>query len=302
MHALVEPLRQKLAATRRWWRTTRLLNGLAWAVSIVVLMGLICYHWDAHWTLNTRGRELWRLVIVGAGGGALLLMGLRALLVRLPDMRLAADVERRYPVLRERLLTALDLVPALSVAGGAPLPPNVSTFSPALTGAVVEEARRLSDDLDFRRAVSLRPLRRSLLTLVLTLVLLALHVALAGPAFANWMRRITDPQADIAPYARTRVQVIPDATLLPTGEGVWVAVKTWGDTADRCTLRVHRDSDRPDSWSDLKLTDPAAVPDRQAADEKNVRRFRVHLDHLTDSVTMVASANDGRSNEREIHV
>ena len=34
---------------------------------------------------------------------------LRPLMRRLPDMTLAADVERRYPVLRERLLTTLDL-------------------------------------------------------------------------------------------------------------------------------------------------------------------------------------------------
>jgi hypothetical protein len=303
MHPLVEPLRQKLAATRRWWRTTRLLNGLAWAVSVTVLLGLICFHWDAHWTLNMRGRELWRLAILGSGACVLLLTALRTLLAHLPDIRLAADVERRYPILRERLLTALDLAPALSLANGAPLPSNVPMFSPTLTGAVVEEASRLSDDLDFRRAVSLRPLRGSLLTLVFTLLLLALHIALAGPAFANWLLRIAHPKADIAPYARTRVQVIPGATLLPTGEGVWVAVKTWGDAADRCTLRVHRNGDRPDAWMDLKLTAPTALPDSGAgSDERNVRKFRYRLDHLSDSVTLTAQANDGHSNEREVRV
>jgi hypothetical protein len=301
-------LQQKIAATRRWWRATRVLGGLTWVLSVVIVLGLICYQCDRHLALSASAREAWRTGIELAGVLTLLTALLRPLTRRLPDMTLAADVERRYPVLRERLLTTLDLAPALETAGPAAIPSvsggsPQSNFSPALAGAVADETNRVAADLDFRRAVSLRPLRNGALTLVFMLVLLALQVAVAGPAFANWLRRMADPHADIAPYAGTRLQVTPDATLLPVGETTSVTIKTWGNIADKCELRIHRQDEPADAWTRITLQNPAPLPDLGVGrDEGNVRSFRYQLPKLAQNVTLVAYANDGHSNERDVRV
>jgi hypothetical protein len=298
-------LQQKIAATRRWWRATRVLGGLTWVLSVVIMLGLVCYQFDRHLALSASAREAWRAAIEIAGVFTLLAALLRPLTRRLPDMTLAADVERRYPVLRERLLTTLDLSPAMGTAGPVTLSSSATAgnFSPALAGAVADETHRVAADLDFRRAVSLRPLRNGGLTLIFVLLLLAVQVTVAGPAFANWLHRMADPHADIAPYAGTRLQVTPDANLLPVGEATSVTVKTWGNAADSCELRIHRQDDPADAWTRVVLHDPTPLPNfGSGRDEGNVRRFRYHLPKLAQNVALVAYANDGRSNEREVHV
>jgi hypothetical protein len=326
MKQIGEPLEQKLAATRRWWRATRLLVGLAWTVSVVLLLGLLCYHADRALVLSAGAREAWRFGILLAGLATLLLTVARSLLRPLPDTALAAVVERRYPVLRERLLTTIDLIPALAAPGLRLAPP---AFSPTIAESLVEETRRVADGLDFRRAVSLRPLRSATFLLICTLALLALEVAFAPGAFAVWLQRMAAPRADIAPFAATRIWLTPGADILPRGEGLAVTVITKGEPADRCLLRYRLDNDNTADWKSVELrpdagaggqrpgvrnTDPRsplqgrlgplpqsglAIPGAQRAD---ARQFHYRFPALAQNITLVAAANDGRSNERRVLV
>ena len=300
-----ETLRRKLGAVRLWWRATRVLSGLTWALSAVVLLALICYHSDRLLVLSSHAREMWRTGIEAAGLLLLILALLRPLLRRLSDVTLATDVERRFPVLRERLLTTLDLAPALAASqagtasnGGKPY---AQAFSTQMTDALARETHQAASDLNFRRAVSLRPLRNGVLTCAFTLVLLGLHMVFAREAFATWLRRMADPRADIAPYAKTRVQILPDAVLLPRGEGTSITVKTWGDPVTTCVLKVHQDGDDPKQWTTLQLSNPTPIANA-GADEKDARKFRYRFASLAHSVSLVASASDGRSNERSVIV
>src|SRR5262249_31901136 len=151
-----------------------------------------------------------------AGSAVLLGLWLRTLLHRVTDADLAADVERQFPALRERLLTTISLMPAMATATGA----TASGFSHSISTALAQETERESAELNFRRAVDTRPVRVASLAVVFTVGLLALHIALAPEAFANWMKRMANPRADVAPWANTRVWVQPSATILPRGAGV----------------------------------------------------------------------------------
>lgn len=75
-----EPLQRKLAATRHWWRLTRVLSGLTWVLSIVVLLALICYHSDRIIVLSVQAREMWRTGIALTAVLTLLLALLQPLL------------------------------------------------------------------------------------------------------------------------------------------------------------------------------------------------------------------------------
>ena len=268
-------LQRKLAAARQWWRLTRVLSGLTWVLSLVVLLALICYHSDRLLVLSVHARENWRIGIALTAGLTLLLALAQPLLRKLSDQKVATEVERRFPILRERLLTTLDLMPAFSGAHGASnhSKPYAHAFSEQMTTALAQETQQVASDLNFKHAVSLRPLRNGALTLIFTLALLFLHVFFAPEAFATWLRRMSDPHADIPPYAKTRVQVIPDVTFLPRGEGTYVTVKTWGDPVERCVLRVHQDGEDPKNWTDVELKNPVPIANA-SADEKDARKFR----------------------------
>src|SRR5207248_1321145 len=96
------------------------------------------------------------------------------------------------------------------------------------------------------RAVDIRPVRVAALAVVFTVGLLALHIALAPDAFANWVKRMNNPHADVAPWANTRVWVDPSAQILPRGAGLNVIVTTRGTAADRgCSICAGLSSTRP---------------------------------------------------------
>src|SRR5437016_5528672 len=101
MEPMGKPIQQKLDTTRRWWRVTRLMGGLAWTLAVLVVLALICFHTDRVLILSASARENWRLVIALVGLGVLGTAFLLTLLRRLTDADLAAEVERRYPVLKE---------------------------------------------------------------------------------------------------------------------------------------------------------------------------------------------------------
>lgn len=299
-------LERKLASMRQWWRTTRALSGLAWTVGIVIALGLICYHSDRFTGgLSVNAREIWRAIIIAGGLVTLIVALLRPLFRRLPDKALAAEVERRFPVLKERLLTTIDLIPALGTAGGsgsssAPSP----NFSRPLISALAEDTRLAAADLDFRRAVSLRPLQAASIAAALPLLILAVDVARSPDAFQNWLNRMMHIQSDIAPWADTRVWLTPEKTIMPRGDGLKVTVTTKGEPAEHCILRYRLEGDAADSWKSVELKKAEKREEGKGDSKKTETKneFTYKFPSLGQSVTLVAMANDGRSNERDVRV
>lgn len=310
-----ELLQQKLAATRRWWRISRVITGVTWVLSLVLLLALICYHSDRLIVLSVQARETWRTGIGITAFVTLALALLQPLLRRLSLTTVATDVERHFPVLGERLLTTLHFAPALAgvegnrhyrsmaddTKSGSTAKSSEGAYSEQLISELAKETVDVSSNLNFTRAVSLRPLRNGGLTLLFTLLLLLLHVVFSREAFATWMRRMADPRADIPPYAKTRVQIVPDKTLLARGDGTFVTIKTWGDPVDRCVLRIHQDGDGDKAWTNITLSNPKPVASSDP-DQKDVRAFRYQFRSLPQSITLIAAANDGRSNEKDVKV
>ena len=304
------PIQHKLAAARQWWRTTRVLSGVGWTVAAVVVLSLICYHADSRMVLSAGARETWR-VGIGAVGLIVLCVGIvRSLLRPLPDAVVAAHVEQKYPDLRERLLTAVDLSPSLAVAGA-----DSSGFSRSMTQALVDETQKAAAPLNFRRAVNLAPLRRAAVAAAAMLLLLAIEAGIAPSAFANWLNRMRDPHADIAPWANTRVYVKPEADLLPRGAGVGISIVTRGLSADKAVLHYRPAGDKNAPWKTVDLSgavalraDDATAPqptltsDHAPVGKEEIRKFHYQFDSLPMSVEMYATANDGRSNEQGVNV
>ncbi len=293
-------LKQKLAAARVWWRTARVVAGLAWIAVVVVSLGLACYHIDRWLALSAQARILWLYAISVAALVTLVFALLRPALQKRSDAAVAADVERRYPALRERLLTAIDLMPAMGAAGAAGF--DASGFSRPLTAALVEETQRDAAPLNFLRAVDVRPMRNALIFALLAILLAAGDRAMSQGAFDNWLARMRSPSADIAPWALTRVWLNPSAKRIATGGSVGVTIETRGIAADRAVLRYRMEKEN--DWKTVDLT-KAAVVDEPAMKDGHpnaVRRFTYKLPALTQTVFLAASANDGQANEKTVIV
>ncbi len=280
-------LEQKLTGLRVRVRLLRFAGGLLLAAAFFLLLALVCYHIDRLDPLTRSGRTLW-LTLLG-GGGALAAFGAAAaaFLPRCSDIWLAGLVERRFPDLKERLLTTLELSPAL-------LKPENVPFSLDMARALAAETEAATAEMDFTRAADTRFLKRCSMVFAAAGALFALDAALAGPAFAVWMQRMLHPRQDIAPYAATRVQILPDRTLLPTGSALTLTVRTWGVPAANAQLRVRSTDDAAGAWQKIALL--------HAKTEGHQSFFHAVLPHLAHTVQLVAFANDGRSNLRTITV
>ncbi len=306
-------LEQKLAGMRRYFRTTQFLTGTFWCVGVLAVLGLLCFHLDhATGGLSVGARYGWRwtaaiLLLVTA-----ILALVRPLFHRLTSSQLAAQVEIRYPVLKERLLTAVDLVPAMQGAGNATSP----GFSRSMASSLIRETLEASTKLDFRRAVHLKPLRTAFAVAALASLSLGVSAARLPEAFGNWMRRMANPAADIAPWAGTRVWVKPNTTLIAKNTGITLSVATLGDKAENCTLYYRPEGDATAAWKSVALKSPQQLSSTEAAklddgtsrlasnstQVPNGAKFTHKLPNLTETMTFYAVANDGRSNERRVQV
>src|SRR5689334_9270802 len=98
-------LQAKLEAARRRWRSLAVAGGFALCFAAVTTACLISFHMDRIVALTTPGRFAWLIVLLTVLGVSALFFVLVPIRRPLADETLAADVERAYPALNERLLS-----------------------------------------------------------------------------------------------------------------------------------------------------------------------------------------------------
>ncbi len=298
-------LQRKLAQTRQWWRTTRVMSGIAWALCTIIALALVCYQIDSHLVLAGPARNAWRLLIFAAGFVVVAATVVATFIRKMPDTAVAASVERFYPSLKERLLSTIELAPTLAAGSDS------SGFSRQMTISLAEETAKASDGLNFKRSVNTKSLRTANITCAVMIVLLMIQRAAAPQSFDNWLHRMRNPQADIPVWANTRVWVTPEHDLVPVGESDKVGIVTRGTAASNCTLFYRPSGDKNGVWKTAQLTNPTPKWDTPASkgeeagsrsSKPDALQFNWKLPTLSTSVEMYAKANDGRSNDKTITV
>ena len=151
---MTHPLEQKIAALRRRVRRMAAVYGLsvvaAALLGTMAALGLI----DYLLRFQDRGlRIIASLVMLGAFGWTFYRYVFTALLVRLGDADLALRVQRRFPDLDDRLLSAVEFLHAAE--------DDPAAGSAALRRAVVAEAAAETQRLDFSAVLDLRPTIRA---------------------------------------------------------------------------------------------------------------------------------------------
>lgn len=283
-------LQAKLAAARRRWRSVVAAGGAAAAFGLVALVCLLSYHTDRMLALTTPGRMGWLIGILASAAASAILFLLLPLRRPLADESVAAEVERAYPVLNERLLTTIEMARSGAIAGA----------SSAMVSQVALETERLSAPLDFVRAVPTDRVKRPAAFAGIAAVLFMGHVALFPNEMSAWAKRILNPAADIPLYARTQVWVGPGDIVVPRGEDIELAVKTEGALPDRAILHYRFEGGK---WSEAELKryrSASLSPERRAGGAGRVFAFR--LADAQQGLTYYATAGDGRANPHTIRV
>ena len=279
-----DSMKQKLTAARIHWRWIKAAGGLAIGFSALAALALISFYSDRLLVLSDGMRMAWLITLTAWPIIGALLFIVIPVRRKIPDEAVAQMVEIKYPALRERLLTTIEL--AHDGPSGASIP---------MVTQLAGETEEAIGPLNFIRAIPTGSLRRPAIAAFITGLLLCGHVLLAPEAMATWANRILHPHEDIPIYARTQVWVWPGNKVLPRGEDITLGVKLGGRLSDTAILRYRYDGGK---WNDVKLTTPQTVGNTTG----EFRKFSYKLSDIQQSIEYYAIANDGHANPRNIRV
>ncbi len=261
-------LRAQFHRARSLWLGLALTRDLAWSLALLLASALLAFHLDCRFVLSPPTRLLWDI-------GTLTAVGLMALVRawgtvrRQPDDRMVATrVERRFPQLRERLLSAVEL-------GRLPAAER-ERYSAGLLAAVQAEAETAAFGLDFRRAVTWGEALPAMATCAALAVAALLNAAVVPAAVAAWWGRMLFPGADIPVYRHTRVRIAPREALLLRGGDLPITITTDGQAVDHAVLHFRVGGG---TWAQVALRPP----------------FRHRLQGVAETAEFYATAGDGQS-------
>ena len=219
-HSSLSPLLTHLAALRRRALGLTIFSALALGLAAGLVSVLLWVLLEALFFLSPPWRTGLGILALLATGGALAFALERHLPVLLSQHRFALFVERRWPPLQQRLISALELSDT-----------DPSLHSPALLAAASERAAQLLRAADPAQILDRQPLYAYLRLLGSATAVVLLCSALFGNDLAQAAHRCAHP---LTAYER------PPRTLITVRPGNLEIIK--GDDA---TLQVHFAGDKP---------------------------------------------------------
>ncbi len=185
------PLENKLADLRRRVRLLVVIRGLSAilssALGAAILLGLT----DYVLRFQDRGlRMMVSLAFLAALGWGCYRFFYSPAVVRFRDVDLAVKLQRRFPGLEDRLLSAVEFI--------AQDEDDPTAGSPGLRRTVIAQATAQTADLDFNQAVSPRPLLRAVLLSIIICSAGAMLAMLDPAASRTALARLVNPLGNAA--------------------------------------------------------------------------------------------------------
>lgn len=251
-------VRSLVAGNMRRWKLLTLLEGVGFAVSVVLAYLLVAVWLDDTLHLSRAGRA-----VAGAG----LLIGLGTIFVglirrrrrlRMSEDQVALAIERRtHGGLQNRLINALQL--ARTTDAGAL----------EISRAVIEENVAGMQRLKLEQAAALKP---ALLRVVVAALLVAVGAGFyyrEPERFTNSAQRIFMPFVDVEPIYRTTLRVAP-GDIESTGNDIELEITIGGERPSALTLIEETDGRR----TETQLAAPPDGPVRHTL--RDVRKSRLY--------------------------
>ncbi len=228
---MAHPLQQKIAALRtRVWRLV-MVYALAWVVATVlggvVVLGLL----DYLIRFEDRGiRVICSLLVLGMLGWTCYRYVYLAWIVRVRDVDLAGRLQRRFPALEDRLISAVEF---LRQPEDDPL-----AGSAALRRAVIAQTTAETDRLDFRKVLDPWPPIRAAMVTVAVCLTAAILVVVRPLDCQIAVARLVNPLGEQAWPRKTHLRLRRPVSRVARGQAFEVEVVDT-DKAARLPPRVH---------------------------------------------------------------
>ena len=203
------------------------------------------------------------------------------------SVQVARSVEDTFPQLEEQLSTALEYSRDSRLA--------ITTSSPALVGALVQQAALRSAPLDFGRTIRWKQLGIAGALAFLLAIGLTAYARANHRLFSITFLRFLQPSAAIAPPTLTVIDdVKPGDDEQAVESSVEIKADIGGKLPDTATLSVWIGDEKDGRWEDR-------VMDRDSGGGNNENAtYRATLRRLLESTKYRISANDAES--REFHI
>ncbi len=167
----------RLSAFRSYHTRNQLLYGVFLVLSGVLTLAILGFLMGSIFVLPPVVRIIYLGFFFLALSVGLSWFCIRVLVYRLSFESLAVRIEQKYPLLKNRLIASLQLYDKLKK--------NPFGYSTDMIEAVIQQADEISKDLDFKKVVDKKPLKKTLKT-ASVLALLFLAFALIFPASLNF--------------------------------------------------------------------------------------------------------------------
>ncbi len=288
-------LHRKLGRLRAHLRRLILLTGTSRLVLVAVGVLAVALFLDWSARLETPGRVVLLALAACATGYTLWRFLVAPLRVRLGDEQLALALERRFPALRDRLISTVQFA---RVGDPAPL-------SRAMLERLTRETLTEAAALDFEAASTAKPTARWALAAALTLVLASLYTlhfpataAIFAARFFNplsaleWPRRT---QLTILAYDKDSHQLVPEGNRIyvPKGEDLHLLVRAARFSGELWTpparIAVHYRFAGGGSGRRFVAHDGSAA-------------YSTYCTTVTEGFACYATGDDARSSTYEVHV
>ena len=257
------------------------IAGMAWT-----LIGLIAIWADMYIHLPALWRWIFFLSIAGISLIALWWLVFAVLISPAGERWLSVQVERRNPSLKNRLITATQIL-----RGGH----ETQDFDPEFCQRILAQTAEILRDMDLKPIVPWRKMR-NLTAVIIILSLCAIVLRQQWPeGFDAALSRLIFPYADIPVPSLTKIAVIPEGAIVPRGDNLRIQAIIKGKTTDKVSLHLRR----PDKdWTiismlpEVKTTNNIVTPNS----------FYYEITTINEALEYFISAGDGETKIFKINV
>jgi hypothetical protein len=300
---LYTELLSRLAALRRRRESVALGVGIAsgLTVVVVVILAAIVMEMLGHFPIVGRTWLFWSALALALTG--FIGFTLPVLLVRLgirprtTDDELASKIGQHYPTVSDRLVNVLQLMrpltSTLSMADG-----SAFQGSPSFALAAFSNTYNAARGFDFNAIVDERPLRRSVLVFLLSLIIGAAFFIGARDEMLAATSRLEHFRTFYQKPAPFTFVIIPGDAHVMRGDSVMVWIATRGEQLKQIRLRTREEGQKDfDAITLNKVTFDSAWA--KAHGYKAGFTFAIHADH---PIEYFAEARDIESDHYQISV
>ncbi len=228
----MHPLQHKLTVLRGRVRRLVVLYGLGWAVAAIVGTVVALGLTDYLLRLQDPGlRVLCSLAIVGVAAGTGYRFLYEPLCVRLRDIDLALQVQKRFPVLEDRLVSAVEFLrqPVEDPLAG----------SAALRQAVISQTTAETERIRFTDVLDHRASRRAVMFSVGVCLVAAILVALDPTASQIALARLANPFGTVHWPQKTHLALRERVDRVARGQAFEVEVVDAHDARLPSEVQIH---------------------------------------------------------------